>query len=376
MHRILIAVLAVWWVSAAGHAIPASVMEPYRAYMAAIETDDLTSATAHAEAAYQAGVAAQIDADTLAALAENRAQIYTDTGDHRRAASAWGDLAGVLERAGADADTRARALVSAGLMHLSADDAAAAQLVSDTVIGLYAPGTSSELLYLALRTKANAQWQRGRIRDSSRTAREALAVREALGPVTDRAAMMTAMFAAVDPLMRGNNLDGAFYVSLAADIADATEASYEDRMMLAGWTSHLRERLTEEQRERLFDRTADSRLFDFEVARRTRTGDVDDPEFEGREVVDARPVHREPPEYPRRMAERGLEGFALIMFDVAEDGSIDNVRTLMSVPHPEFGEVSQRAMRLWRYEPRTVDGEPARREGIVTQFHFALRSGR
>lgn len=34
------------------HAIPPAVMEPYRAYMAAIEADDLAGAVRHAEEAY------------------------------------------------------------------------------------------------------------------------------------------------------------------------------------------------------------------------------------------------------------------------------------------------------------------------------------
>lgn len=372
----LAAVFAALVLCGAAHAIPPSVMTPYQAYLAAIEGEDFAGAAGHADAAYQAGVAERIDLETLAALAENRAQAYTDNRDLQRAGGAWDDLAGILERAGEGHEVHARSLVNAALTHAAAGDTVAALSSADSAVRLFAPGASSELLYLALRTKANMQWLQGDVRNASAVAREAFAVRETLGPVTDRVAMTTAIIAAIEPLMRRNVLEGAFYISLAADISRAIEASSDDRLMLDGWSSYLRTRMSADERETLFERTVNSALFDFELADGSMRSAFEEsvpPELEGREIVDAYPLHREPARYPQIMLERGLEGFALIMFDVSEEGSVGNIRTLMSVPRPHFGEAAERAIRQWRYQPRTVDGVPERREGVVTQFEFMLR---
>lgn len=352
------------------HAIPPAVMEPYRAYMAAIEADDLAGAVRHAEEAYQAGVAERVDTETLAALAENRAQIYDDTGNHRSAASAWNDLALLLQRAGADRDARATALVNAALMHSAAGDAAAALRASDAAARLFAPGASSELLYLALSTKANAQWQRGRIRDSARTVQDALAVRETLGPASDRATMNTAMIAAIHLMMRHQRVEGAFYVSLAARIAGAIAASAEERMMLTGWEAHLRERMTDEERAALSYQVAQSVLFGFEPAARTPGERMDNPSLEGLEVVGARLVNGEPADSSSRRTQRPYDGFAVVMFDIEEDGRVQNVRALISVPQPEWGQMSEMLAGFRRYEPRTVGGVPTRQEGVVVQYEF------
>lgn len=88
MRKVLTAVVAALGLSASAFAVPPDVMTAYRAYLVAIETDDFDGAAVHAEAAYTAGVAAQIDAETLAALAQNRAQTYSDLHDFTRAGPA------------------------------------------------------------------------------------------------------------------------------------------------------------------------------------------------------------------------------------------------------------------------------------------------
>lgn len=365
-------VLAGMWLPGGAHAIPPSVMEPYRAYMAAIEADDLEAAAPHAEEAWQAGVAAGIDDDTLAALAENRAQIYADVRDFPRGALAWAELAELLREQGADPDQQARAAMSAALLFAASDNKADALAYSERVIAFNPQGAESELLFLALRLKADIEWTEGRLQPASLAAQQALAVREQLGPIADPQTMTTAIIAAVGSLMDRNEVDGAFYIALAEEIGLAIPASRDDRVMLEGWSTYLRMQLNEQQRGELFERTLDSALFGLEVAEGVDgSGQAD--ELDGRDVVDARPERRDPPRYPPSMAQRGLEGFALMMFDVSAQGQPENIRTMLSIPHPQFGQTSAEAVRRWRYTPRTVDGEPVRREGVVTHFIYSLR---
>jgi len=86
----------------------------------------------------------------------------------------------------------------------------------------------------------------------------------------------------------------------------------------------------------------------------------------------AAPLHREPPRYPTNALAAGVEGVALVMFTVEADGSTSNGEVLYTVPHPVFGEAALEALENWEYSPLTVDGIAIRREGVVTQFQFAL----
>lgn len=374
MRRLILALVtacAVGFTGQAAQAIPAEVMTAYRAYMAAIEVDDLQSASGHAEAAYQAGRDAGIDGATLAALAENRAQVYTDLGDRARAAPAWRELAVVMESAGVEADERGRALVSAATQYFLLPDLGQALSAADEAITLYPADAAANDLFFAHRVRANVLWQRGRLRQSGEAAREALAVRERIGPIADRTTMMTATFAAVAAALRNQPEEVAFYVALAALISEAIPASSDDRMMLDAWDGFARFSLSEEQKEALFERTLASALFDLDVPDAGADEAMADEE-DDREIVDAVPLRRVEPTYPPRMLESGVEGFSLVMFDVSPEGQPQNIRTLLSVPHRDFGVAGERTVRRWRYQPRTVDGVPETREGVVTHFLYRM----
>lgn len=373
MQRWILALAAAFALGLAGqtvHAIPSEVMTAYQAYMAAIEADDLQSASGHAEAAYRAGRDAGIDGATLAALAENRAQVYTDLADRERAAPAWRELAVVMESAGVDADERGRALVSASTQYFLLPDLAQALSAADEAIALYPADAAANDLFFAHRVRANVLWQRGRLRQSGEAAREALAVRERIGPIADRTTMMTATFAAIAAALRNQPEEVAFYVAPAALISEAIPASSDDRMMLDAWDGFARFSLSDEQKEALFERTLASALFDLDVPE--READRAAPDEDVREIVDAVPLRRVEPTYPPRMLEGGVEGFSLVMFDVSPEGQPQNIRTLLSVPHRDFGVAGERTVRRWRYQPRTVDGVPETREGVVTHFLYRM----
>ncbi|HCY54319.1 MAG TPA: hypothetical protein DF715_01905 [Oceanicaulis sp.] len=372
MHRILIAVLAVLWVSAAGHAIAPSVMEPYRAYMAAIESDDLEDATTHAEAAYQAGVAAQIDADTLAVLAENRAQIYTDTGDHRRAASAWNDLAGVLERAGADVDARARVHVLAASQELAAGQRRNALNRAGQALELFPEGSASSIVFEALLIQATAEWQSQRVRSAGPPAVRALDVFGAIEAQPTTSLIQLLVFAGSYYALVREPSESAFYLSLAADYAELF-LGRGDRyaIELGTWANYVRRGLDDAQREALFNRQVQSPLYLADIARPAQ--DEVEPEPRPAGWVDASPSNRIPPTYPSAMLHADLEGVAVVQFSVLENGRTGNINVLFSVPHQEFGRAARRAVQQWRYTPATVDGVPVVRDGVHTQFEFNLR---
>ncbi|MCC5980210.1 MAG: energy transducer TonB [Oceanicaulis sp.] len=341
-------------------------MAAFDAYMDAVEANDLAGAVPHAEAAWQAASQGGVDGETLAVLAENRAEIYVLTGDHARAGAAWQDLAGVLERHNEEAEERARALVSAATQYALARDLPAAINAADAAIALYPQDAVSNRLFLALRVKAVSEWARGQLGPAGAAADRALRVREHIGASVDSTTMTTAMIAAVHHIMDRNGPEAAFFMSVASDLAAVLPADDENSLMLRGWTSFLWSGLSGAEREALFERRFNSALLDFDDPGREEREQAQ--EAEG--VEDAQPLQRNPPRYPQHMLERGLQGVAVVMFDITEEGRPQNVRVVMSIPHADFGREAVRAVQRWQYTPRTENGVAVRREGVVTSFDY------
>jgi protein TonB len=70
-----------------------------------------------------------------------------------------------------------------------------------------------------------------------------------------------------------------------------------------------------------------------------------------------------PPEYPEALAKRNLGGIAIVSFQIAGNGGVQEAR-LKSASDPALGESALTAIRLWRFLPRIKDGRaiPARAE--------------
>lgn len=77
------------------------------------------------------------------------------------------------------------------------------------------------------------------------------------------------------------------------------------------------------------------------------------------------------PEFPAVAALERRGGFASVAFVIAKDGSIQDIEVLRA-SEPVFGEVSRRAVKQWRFEPATKDGEPVDLR-VIQQFPFSIR---
>ena len=368
----LAAVFAALVLCGVAHAIPPSVMTPYQAYLAAIEGEDFAGAAGHADAAYQAGVAAQIDTDTLAALAENRAQAYTFSGDLARAAPAWGDLADVMERAGTARDDRAWALVMSAAAYLRGEDYANAERRASAATALYQSGEGGEHHYAAQALLSTSHFTRQQLREAGRAAAAALSIRETLSIPANAELTRLAFSAGIARLLERDRVGTAYYIALAAESAEAAAADNNETQFVSLWARYTRERLSASEREELFERVAASPLFASTWATRVEADEqaqIAERNFD----VDAVPVSRRPPRYPATMQEAGVEGIAVVRFDVDENGRPSNIEVPFSIPHPDFGRNAQDAVRRWTYTPAMKDGRPVRREGVQTQFEFAFQ---
>lgn len=87
-----------------------------------------------------------------------------------------------------------------------------------------------------------------------------------------------------------------------------------------------------------------------------------------------RPVEQPPMRYPKKLQDKGIEGYVVLSVLVNPQGNIDQVKIIESKPAGEFDEVALEGIRSWRFSPATYKGEPVR-VWIRQKLRFQL-SGR
>ena len=75
------------------------------------------------------------------------------------------------------------------------------------------------------------------------------------------------------------------------------------------------------------------------------------------------------PEYPARGWSRGLQGWAIVQFDVNQAGEVGGVRVTRGVPGGSFDRAAERAVRNWRFAELSSTSQL---EGCVVLFEFLL----
>ena len=79
------------------------------------------------------------------------------------------------------------------------------------------------------------------------------------------------------------------------------------------------------------------------------------------------------PYYPRRAEQDGLEGYAIVRFDVLADGSVTNVSIVESTDEV-FERSSIEAAKRFRFKPRVVGGVPQITTGMQNLFRFEMNN--
>lgn len=92
--------------------------------------------------------------------------------------------------------------------------------------------------------------------------------------------------------------------------------------------------------------------------------------FDGSSVdKDVVPVRCEPPPYPSRAREMGIEGDVTVTFVVNCDGTVTVKR--IEGPHPSFKEECAKIVSSWKFLPAVKAGVPVMRQ-MVQGFSFSL----
>lgn len=82
------------------------------------------------------------------------------------------------------------------------------------------------------------------------------------------------------------------------------------------------------------------------------------------------------PEYPVRAANRGIEGFVDVQFDVAPSGATQNVSVIHAEPERIFNRAAMRAVKKWKFQPAEKNGKAILYTGMVQRITFEMsRSG-
>ncbi|HVO76396.1 MAG TPA: energy transducer TonB [Candidatus Bathyarchaeia archaeon] len=82
-------------------------------------------------------------------------------------------------------------------------------------------------------------------------------------------------------------------------------------------------------------------------------------------------VVKEPPSYPYKARELGVEGSVQVKMLVQKDGSVGDVKILDARPKGVFDEAVYQALAQWRFNPGKVGGK-AVMAWVVTTVHFDL----
>ena len=84
------------------------------------------------------------------------------------------------------------------------------------------------------------------------------------------------------------------------------------------------------------------------------------------------PIFQVPPQYPRRAAERGIEGCVVLKYVVTEVGSVRDPQIVQSIPQGIFDRAAIRAALRYKYKPLIRDGNAVEVEGVTQRITFVL----
>ena len=87
-------------------------------------------------------------------------------------------------------------------------------------------------------------------------------------------------------------------------------------------------------------------------------------------------VHTVDAIYPKAAYEKGIEGWVWLEFDVDKSGAVKDVDIIDAFPDKTFNRAIYNAVRRWRYEPFTVDGQLENYTSRSLLYHFTTFKGK
>jgi len=88
------------------------------------------------------------------------------------------------------------------------------------------------------------------------------------------------------------------------------------------------------------------------------------------------PLVRVDPEYPPRARQQGIEGWVDLEFTISPVGTVQDAFVLDAQPPRIFDRAALRAVRKWRYNPKTENGVAVARTNVQVRLRFEIPRGR
>lgn len=92
--------------------------------------------------------------------------------------------------------------------------------------------------------------------------------------------------------------------------------------------------------------------------------------------IRAKPLSAPEPEYPAYFERSGVSAWAVVHYDITEDGKVENANVVASFPIDGISEYVLEAVNAWRFEPpKDLYGDPMRLEMQSKTFRIKATSG-
>jgi protein TonB len=87
---------------------------------------------------------------------------------------------------------------------------------------------------------------------------------------------------------------------------------------------------------------------------------------------EARPIVRVNPKYPMDAMREGTEGWVKLAFDINKVGKVVNISVIDSQPKRIFDKAARQALRKWKYQAKSVDGQAVYQKSRTVQLDFSM----
>jgi protein TonB len=88
--------------------------------------------------------------------------------------------------------------------------------------------------------------------------------------------------------------------------------------------------------------------------------------------INALPIVRVPPNYPKKAAAAGIEGWVQLSFSINPIGQVVDISVVDAEPKRLFDKEARRALKKWKYKPKVVDGEAVAQTNQSVVLEFTL----
>jgi protein TonB len=89
---------------------------------------------------------------------------------------------------------------------------------------------------------------------------------------------------------------------------------------------------------------------------------------------DAAPIVRIEPKYPMQAQRNGTEGWVRLSFSINEMGGVEDIEVMDAQPKRVFDRAAKRALKRWKYKPKSVDGKTIKQTGLTIQLDFTMEA--